>query len=267
MWNLGYPVHLDQVDEDLVLLGTEIDGGDRIGTLVPGEGEAPDAPMLSARDDRTGTSVTLRVEADAGVVSEVWGHRASSRTPVLLGSATGSDFVRVGNLTQGAEYLLHAVPVLAGIYGPASNLVAVTPKGPRVRPASLADAVAEYLETQGVAERGTDLFSEARPDLPDEAFVVRETGGPPRDPFVRLERATVQVTARAATGARALELLDGVVTVLSDEGSPRLAFYLDEGGAWFCHLVEVQGRPGVVGLDERGRFLTSVNALLTVERR
>jgi len=230
-------------------------------------GSAPEAPTLSARDDRTGTSVTLRVEAEAGVVSEVWGHRASSGTPVLLGSATGSDWVRVGNLTQGVAYLFHAVPVLAGVYGPASNLVVITPKGPAVRPASLADAVAEYLETQELGTRGTDLFSEARPDTPDEVLVVRETGGPGRDPFLPLELATVQVTARAATGARALELLDGVVTALSDEGAPRLSFYLDEGGAWFCHLVEVQGRPGVLGLDERGKFLASVNVLLTVERR
>jgi hypothetical protein len=234
-------------------------------TLV--EGEAPDPPTLTARDDRTGTSVTLRVEADAGVTSEVWGHRASSREPVLMGSATGSDWVRVGNLVQGAEYLFHAVPSAGGAYGRASNVCAVTPKGPSVRPATLADAVAEYLDTQGVGTRGVDLFSEARPDKPEEVLVVRETGGPARDPFVPLERATVQLTARGATGARALELLTEAADEFADEGSPRLAFYLDEGGAWFCHIAEALGRPDVLGLDERGRFLASVNVLLTVERR
>lgn len=135
-------------------------------------------------------------------------------------------------------------------------------------PVSFADDVGDYLARRGLGTVGEDIFSQVRPDEPDSCLVVADTGGAPPDPHVPLEDPTVQVLARAPSGAQALAALEGVRGAFAEEdGSPRTNFYLDEAGAIRVNIVQPLGLPGLLGLDVEGRALASVNLLFEIWRR
>jgi len=133
---------------------------------------------------------------------------------------------------------------------------------------SFGEHVAGYLDRAGQGTLQENIFCQARPDEPDALLVVTDTGASPPDPHCPLEERTVQVLARAASGDGALQRLSLVVGIfLADDGCPVTNFYLDEEGYIWVNIVQPLGLPALLGLDEKGRALASVNFQFEIRRR
>lgn len=119
------------------------------------------------------------------------------------------------------------------------------------------DEIGAYLAANGIGTLAVDLFKHVAPDKPDELTIVTEYAGD--DPgwvqdagLIEVENSRVQIACRAIrpevcreTAERAYQLLMAIHNnVLS--GTRIL----------WCMPVDT---PSMIGRDENGRFMTTVN--------
>lgn len=116
--------------------------------------------------------------------------------------------------------------------------------------------VAEYLETQGVGTRGTDIWIGEIPDDTDDALTVIATGGFEPDPDLGddIEYPTIQIDCRSTTYATAQTLSQAAHTLFLGNNNTTIT----SGGKYIFFMNPIQ-EPTYIGKDDKDRKIFSCN--------
>jgi hypothetical protein len=121
----------------------------------------------------------------------------------------------------------------------------------------LIEAIADYLETEGVATKGTDMFLAVQPDSPDNCLTIYDTGGFAPDNELPIKDPTIQVISRATDYETAKQEALDVYGELHKLANQTL-------GDFYIYLIEAMQEPGSIGRDSADRFEISCNYRLKV---
>jgi hypothetical protein len=119
------------------------------------------------------------------------------------------------------------------------------------------EELAAFLVAQGLATLKVDLWLHVAPDDPDDcAFIIEYAGDEPdfiqNDRMVEVERPRVQVTVRGekpeVTRLRAERLYQSLMKIENESLS----------GTRYLSCIPID-TPAMIGRDESGRFLSTVN--------
>lgn len=117
--------------------------------------------------------------------------------------------------------------------------------------------LAAHLVASGLGTLGSDLFLHVAPDKPDDLMVLVDYSGDPPDwvqeeSKVEIENVRVQLMARSKQPQACKERADKAYQVLMEIQSSSI------GGTriLWCKPVDA---PAMIGRDENGRFMTTVN--------
>lgn len=116
----------------------------------------------------------------------------------------------------------------------------------------LIDAIADYLQAQGLGTVATDLFVGFLPAQPDAATALYATGGPPPD-LGRYTYPTFQVRTRGADPRAAYDRGMAVLTALHGLHDRTL------GSSYLVDCVALQSSPVAIGRDSAGRYEYTLN--------
>jgi hypothetical protein len=119
------------------------------------------------------------------------------------------------------------------------------------------EEIANYIDAQGLATLGTDLWMHVSPDEPNDLMLVSEYAGDEPE-FVQealpaeLENSRVQVAVRSVQPEVGRLLAERVYQALMNINDD----VLSGTRILWCRPVDT---PAMIGRDESGRFLTTVN--------
>lgn len=121
----------------------------------------------------------------------------------------------------------------------------------------IVEEIANYIDSRGFATLGTDLFMHVSPDEPNDVMAVIEYAGD--DPeFVQdqlrvdIENSRVQIVVRSSQPEVGRALAEQVYQALMDIRND----VLSGTRILWCRPVDT---PAMIGRDDSGRFLTTVN--------
>lgn len=121
--------------------------------------------------------------------------------------------------------------------------------------------VAEYLEEEGIATKGTDLFISRQSDTPDDQIVVYNTGGLEPDRYIPTADPTFQILVRNKNYQTGQGKVDSIVTALHQLANS----YLEESETYF-YYVFLMNEPSHIGRDDKGRHEWSINFICKIRR-
>jgi len=110
--------------------------------------------------------------------------------------------------------------------------------------------LAQYLEDQGIATGGTDLFIGRMPEV-DNCILLDQTGSVEPDKYLPVEKPTIQVTVRNTDYTDGLDKLKTIFDLLHQK-KDNLA--LEVGGVDVM-IVNALNEPSHIGEDENSRHL------------
>jgi hypothetical protein len=117
----------------------------------------------------------------------------------------------------------------------------------------LIDALADYLQTQGLGTVATNVFVGFLPAKPDTLTALYTTGGPPPDARLGYDNLAFQVRTRGATPRSAYERAMAIYAVLHGLHNTTI------GTIDLVDCLAIQSSPVNIGRDEAGRFECSQN--------
>lgn len=121
----------------------------------------------------------------------------------------------------------------------------------------IVEEIANYLNVLGVATLGTDLFMHVSPDEPDDLMLVNEYAGDEPE-FVQdqlrvdLENPRIQIVVRSERPEVGRALAEQAYQALMDIRND----VLSGTRILWCRPSDT---PAMIGRDDSGRFLTTVN--------
>lgn len=110
-------------------------------------------------------------------------------------------------------------------------------------------AIANYLNSRGIATIGQNLFLDHTPPSPDTLLVIRATGGiyDPTNILHAYDKFTMQLESRGVTHQAGYNLLVNAYDALQNVGGQ-----ID--GIWFVEIVALQPFPVFLQKDSLNRF-------------
>ena len=123
-------------------------------------------------------------------------------------------------------------------------------------------AIAEYLETQGIATVGTNLFINTLPPEPDTCLIITPYPGVAKSENILhpYDTFSFQLMSRSSNTETAFDLVMAAYDVLQGLGGLI-------NGFWFVELVALQQSPLSMGKDALNRSLFSLNFRGEVENK
>lgn len=118
------------------------------------------------------------------------------------------------------------------------------------------EAIADYLQTKGIATLDTNLYIGYLPSSPDTALAIIPTAGYAPESKLAYDKPTIQLFARGVLFTQGYNLLEAVYNVLQSLGSK------DISGIHFVDITAIQSKPVTLGRDEQDRSLFSQNYLV-----
>jgi hypothetical protein len=110
--------------------------------------------------------------------------------------------------------------------------------------------LATYLQAQGIATGGTDLFIGKMPEV-DNCILLDQTGGIEPDTYLPVEKPTIQVTVRNTDYTDGMDKLKTVYDLLHQKKD---SLVLESGGVDVM-IVSALNEPSHIGEDENSRHL------------
>jgi hypothetical protein len=114
--------------------------------------------------------------------------------------------------------------------------------------------VAEFIEDQGYATLGTDLFVDRLPDLDNDCTVVYTTGGQIPDIYLPIPSPNFEILVRSDSAETAYERISNIVDDLHQSFNTTLV----TGGNYYYSIL-LFGEINSLGRDEKGRIEYSAN--------
>lgn len=114
------------------------------------------------------------------------------------------------------------------------------------------EEIGQYLQDEGVATQGTDLWLGLMQDIPDDSVALFEHAGPPPEVFDRTTYPALQVRVRSRDYAAAQTRIDTIYELLHGLAETDLS------GTRY-HLIRAKQRPFSLGQVDRERLELACN--------
>ncbi len=122
---------------------------------------------------------------------------------------------------------------------------------------SFLDDVISYIQAQGVATFGKDMFAGNYPSTaPDDCILVKATGGLPPSKEVPIRQPTIQVLSRAPYSPEAEAKLRQVYALFHGEDNAKHNYVI---GSYYVYVSSAIQEPGDISPDAKSRAEWSCN--------
>ena len=121
--------------------------------------------------------------------------------------------------------------------------------------------IANYLQTQDIGTKGTDIFLSRQSDSPNDQIVIYNTGGIEPDRYLPTADPTFQIIVRNTNYQTGESLVADIVDALHQVTNVEL----EEDGTYYYYIF-LMGEAGHIGRDDKGRHEWSINFICKVQR-
>lgn len=115
--------------------------------------------------------------------------------------------------------------------------------------------LANYIESEGWATVGTDLFIGTLKDSPSDVVILFETGGLPTDRYIPKAEATLQIYIRNTSYANGQSLGETITRGINRLSNVTM-------GSTYIDYIFLEGELGGIGRDEKNRHEFTCNLVV-----